>query len=129
MTVDVAVLVGTVGGFLGVVGVIAASIVVVRSKIASVTIELLNQNLDAQEKRIDLLTQENATLLKRVVLLEHTKDELFREVKSMPAFADLATGLSNMAEGLRRQTELLQSLFNDVKGLSWQPGDPDRRQW
>lgn len=110
---DAASWVGIVGGVLGVVGVITGGLVILKSKIASATIDLLNENVDAQRQRIEILERENEQLRARVEVLEHTKDELFAQVKSLPAFTAMVTSMMEIQETLTTHTQLMAKIVGD----------------
>lgn len=101
--------VGLIGGILGVVGVVSAALVIVKSKIATTTIELLNQNQAALKSRIETLEAENYLLRQRVQALEHTKDELFEQVKSLPAFVEITDILDNVKITLDKVERVLRN--------------------
>jgi len=110
---DAASWIGIVGGVLGVTGVIAGGLVVLKSKIAAATIDLLNENVAAQAQRITILERENEQLRERVSVLEHTKDELFAQVKSLPAFTAMVTSMMEIQETLSTHTELMAQIVRD----------------
>ena len=83
-------LIGVVGGILGLVGLVAAAVVVARSSIAQNTIRLLEDNTSALSKRVEIMEAENEQLRLRVSTLEAINTDLLIQVKSVPEYGVLA---------------------------------------
>jgi predicted nuclease with TOPRIM domain len=87
--VDYGALIGVVGGFLGVIGVVSAAVVVARSGIAQNTITVLEKNTDALDKRVEIMEAENKQLRDRVDSLETLNAALLAQIKSVPEYGQL----------------------------------------
>lgn len=111
---DIASLVGVVGGILGLIGLLSAALVVARSSIAKGTISLLEENQAALKSRLETVESENRMLRERVGALEHTKDELFQQVKSLPEFTKITTTLSGVDNTLQDLCEDIQTIKKAV---------------
>lgn len=103
--------IGVIGGVLGLIGLITAGLVVVRSTIAKSTIQLLEDNQDALKSRLSIVEAENTMLRDRVAALEVTKTELFDQVKSLPAF-------SQMAEGMLAMNGVMDEVLQQLKAMN-----------
>lgn len=106
--------VGVVGGILGIIGMLSVGLVYAKGRIASDTISLLNQNQDAQSRRIETLETENRILRDRVNALEHTKDELFEQVKSLPAFIEMTDTLDRVNDTLGKYTKQMERIVRTL---------------
>lgn len=106
---------GLAGGVLGVLGLVTAALVIVRSTVARTTIETLERNVAALdderqilERRVTALEAENSALKQRVEGLAHDKEELFGQLKSLPAFAEMAQTMTEILGELQRLTRALE---------------------
>lgn len=107
---NIASFVGLAGGLLGLVGLISAALVVARSSIAKGTITLLEGNQSALKSRLETVEAENRLLNDRIHALEHTKDELFQQVKSTPEFIKIT-------EELAAVNDVLLALFEETRAI------------
>lgn len=107
--------------FFGVVALLVAAVYVARSTINKETvkqqaslIEAQDQRLEFQEKRIDSLEAENERLQQRVEALEKTKNELFEQVKSIPAFASMASEMVALGKQMEQVLAALTLLADRI---------------
>lgn len=101
--------------FFGIVSLVVSSIFVSRSTIVKATITDQEKHIAAQEKRIVFLEAENKILTQRVDALEETKNELFDQVKSLPAFAVMTGEMIEMGKKMEKVLEALVRLTDRLE--------------
>lgn len=101
--------------FFGLVALGVSAIYVGRSTIIKATIVDQKTHIEQQGSRITFLEAENKLLKDRVDALEQTKNELFDQVKSMPAFASMAGEMVKMTEKMERVLDALIRLADRME--------------
>lgn len=101
--------------FFGLVSLIVSAIFVARSSIVKATITDQKAHIEAQGARITFLEAENKILKERVDALEETKNELFDQVKSMPAFATMAGEMVEMGKKMEKVLDALVRLADRME--------------
>lgn len=101
--------------FFGLVTFIVGSIFAARSTIVKATITDQKTHIEQQGSRITFLEAENKLLKDRVDALEQTKNELFDQVKSMPAFATMAGEMVAMGQKMEKVLDALVRLADRME--------------
>lgn len=107
------------GIFFGFVSTAVAVVYTARSTINKQTVAEQQDLITAQGLRladqgvqIELLKKDNDLLAERVKALEETKDQLFEQLKSIPAFAAMTTEMVEMGRKMETMTEAVTRLVN-----------------
>lgn len=114
-------------GILGIAGALGLILAYVRGNLAKSTIETLEKNSSALEKRVDLLEAENKALNERLLALEETKRALTEAVTSraevteltkftQEGFKSIAASMDVLTEHQEKVSQLLERVVSRQNG-------------